>query len=251
MIYKKSTEEIGVMRRGGLILADVMERLEASIKPGITTQEIDDIAEAAITSAGAKPSAKGYRGFPGAICTSPNDVIVHGIPSPRVTLEEGDVISLDVALFFEGFHVDNAKTYPVGSVDSDAAMLLKVTEQSLEAAILQCNPGARLGDVGHAVEQAATEAGFSVVREYVGHGVGRQFHEDPQVPNYGPSGHREVLTPGMTLAIEPMVNAGSAQTKLLDDGWTVKTLDGSISAHFEHTVAITPDGYEVLTRRDG
>jgi methionyl aminopeptidase len=226
-----------------------MERLEASIRPGITTQEIDEIADEAITSAGARPSAKGYRGFPGAICTSPNDVIVHGIPSPKVRLEEGDVISLDVALFFEGFHVDNAKTYPVGSVDSDTSMLLKVTESSLEAAIEQCIPGKRLGDVGHAVEQAATAAGFSVVREYVGHGVGRQFHEDPQVPNYGPPGHREVLTPGMTLAIEPMVNAGGASTKLLDDGWTVKTVDGAISAHFEHTVAITPDGHEVLTRR--
>jgi methionyl aminopeptidase len=250
VIYKKSAEEIGIMRRGGSILADVMERLEASIKPGITTQELDEIADEAITSAGARPSAKGYRGFPGAICTSPNDVIVHGIPSPKVRLEEGDVISLDVALFFEGFHVDNAKTYPVGSVDSDTSMLLKVTEQSLEAAISRCAPGVRLGDVGHAVEQAATEAGFSVVREYVGHGVGRQFHEDPQVPNYGPPGHREMLTPGLTLAIEPMVNAGGAQTKLLDDGWTVKTLDGSLSAHFEHTVAITPEGHEVLTRRD-
>ena len=249
MIYKKSSEEIGIMRRGGAILADVMERLEASIKPGLTTQEIDEIADAAITSAGAKPSAKGYRGFPGAICTSPNDVIVHGIPSPKVRLEEGDIISLDVALFFEGFHVDNAKTYPVGSIDSDTAKLLRVTEESLEAAISQCSPGLRLGDVGYAVEQVAEGAGFSVVREYVGHGVGRQFHEDPQVPNYGPPGHREVLTPGMTLAIEPMVNAGGAQTKLLDDGWTVKTLDGSLAAHFEHTVAITPEGHEVLTRR--
>ena len=249
MIYKKSPQEIEIMRHGGRILADVMDRLEASVRPGISTQELDDIADAAITGAGARPSAKGYKGVPGAICTSPNDVIVHGIPSPSVRLEEGDIISLDVALFYEGFHVDNAKTYPVGSIDGDAALLLKVTEESLEAAIERCRPSARLGDVGHAVEETATASGFSVVREYVGHGVGRQFHEDPQIPNYGPPGHREVLAPGMTLAIEPMVNAGSAQTKLLDDGWTVKTLDGSLSAHFEHTVAITPDGHEVLTRR--
>ena len=248
MIYKKSPQEIGVMRRGGKILADVMAQLEAAIRPGISTQELDDIAMQAITAAGAKPSAKGYRGFPGAICTSPNDVIVHGIPSPDVVLEEGDVISLDVALFYEGFHVDNARTYPVGSVSDEAAHLLKITEESLEAAIRQCLPGKRLGDVGHAVEEVAEGAGFSVVREYVGHGIGRQFHEDPQVPNYGPPGHREVLTPGMTLAVEPMVNAGKAQTKLLSDNWTVKTVDGRVSAHFEHTVAITDTGHEVLTR---
>ena len=248
MSYKKSPEEIAIMRRGGKILADVMERLEAAVRPGISTQDIDEIAEQAITSAGAKPSAKGYRGFPGAICTSPNDVIVHGIPSPKVILEEGDIISLDVALFYEGFHVDNARTYPVGSIDGDSALLLKATEEGLEAAIAECKPGNRIGDVGYAVEQVAAGAGFSIVREYVGHGVGRQFNEDPQVPNYGPPGHREVLTPGMTLAIEPMVNMGAAATKLLDDDWTVKTVDGSRSAHFEHTVAITEDGHEVLTR---
>ena len=248
MIYKKSSDEIAVMRKGGKILADVMARLEESIRPGMSTQDLDEIADEAITRAGAKPSAKGYRGFPGAICTSPNDVIVHGIPSSKVIINEGDVISLDVALFYEGFHVDNARTYPVGAVAEEAAQLLKVTEESLEAAILECMPGRRLGDVGNAVETVAEGAGFSVVREYVGHGIGRQFHEDPQVPNYGPPGHREQLTPGMTLAVEPMVNLGKAQTKLLSDGWTVKTVDGSISAHFEHTVAITEDGHEVLTR---
>ena len=248
MIYKKSADEIAVMRKGGKLLADVMARLEEAIRVGISTQELDAIADEAIRAGGAKPSAKGYRGFPGSICTSPNDVIVHGIPSPKDILEEGDVISLDVALFYEGFHVDNARTYPVGAVSEEAAQLLKVTEESLEAAIVQCRPGKRLGDVGAAVEEVAEGAGFGVVREYVGHGIGRQFHEDPQVPNYGPPGHREQLTPGMTLAIEPMVNAGKAQTKLLSDGWTVKTVDGSISAHFEHTVAITPEGHEVLTR---
>ena len=235
------------MRRGGVILADTMRRLEEALRPGISTEELDQIAEDFITAAGAKPSAKGYRGFPGAICISPNNVIVHGIPDHTV-LKDGDIVSLDVALFFEGFHVDNAKTYAVGDIDPAAAKLLEVTEASLEAAIERCAPGGRLGDVGAAVEATATGAGYSVVREYVGHGVGRAFHEDPQIPNYGPPGRREVLAPGMTLAIEPMVNMGGPQTKLLDDGWTVITADGSLSAHFEHTVAITPDGHEVLTR---
>ena len=247
MIYKKSPEEIAIMRRGGEILAATMRHLEENLRAGLTTQEIDEIANEFITEHGAKPSAKGYRGFPGAICTSPNNVIVHGIPD-ATGVKDGDIISLDVALQFEGFHVDNAKTYAVGDVDPAKRKLLEVTEAALEAAIEQCRPGARLGDVGHAVEQVATAAGFSVVREYVGHGLGRAFHEDPQVPNYGPPGRREVLAPGMTLAIEPMVNMGAAQTKLLDDGWTVITADGSVSAHFEHTVAITQDGHEVLTR---
>ncbi len=247
MIYKKSPDEIAVMRRGGLILAETMMKLEAALEPGMTTKDIDDLANELITGAGAVPSAKGYRGFTGAICTSPNNVIVHGIPDQTV-VKEGDIISLDVALQYEGFHVDNARTYGVGEIDSAAKKLLEVTEAALEAAIEQCIPGKRLGDVGHAVETTAEGAGFSVVREYVGHGVGRAFHEDPQIPNYGPPGRREVLAPGMTLAIEPMVNMGAAQTKLLDDGWTVITADGSLSAHFEHTVAITPDGHEVLTR---
>ena len=247
MIYKKSSEEIALMREGGKILAGVMVKLEEALRAGVTTGDLDKLAEELITGAGAIPSAKGYRGFTGAICTSPNNVIVHGIPDQTV-LKDGDIISLDVALNYKGFHVDNARTYPVGDIDPAAAKLLEVTEASLEAAIEQCLPGRRLGDVGHAVETVAEGAGFSVVREYVGHGVGRNFHEDPQIPNYGPPGRREVLAPGMTLAIEPMVNMGAAQTKLLDDGWTVITADGSLSAHFEHTVAITPDGHEVLTR---
>ena len=247
MIYKKSPEEIAIMRRAGLILADTMAHLEEALTPGVSTEELDKIAEDFIMAAGAKPSAKGYRGFPGAICISPNNVIVHGIPDSTV-LKDGDIVSLDVAIQYEGFHVDNAKTYAVGEIDSEKRRLLDVTEAALEAAIEQCEPGKRLGDVGAAVEQVATKAGYSVVREYVGHGVGRAFHEDPQIPNYGPPGRREVLAPGMTLAIEPMVNMGAAQTKLLDDNWTVITADGSLSAHFEHTVAITPDGHLVLTR---
>ena len=248
MIYKKSAEELAIMRRGAKVLTDTLDRLEEALRPGITTGQLDKIAEEAIAAAGAKASAKGYRGFPGSICTSPNEVIVHGIPGP-VVLDEGDIVTLDVAVLYQGFHVDSAVTFPVGEVDASTSELLKVTQEALEAAIGQCRPGNRLGDVGHAVEQTATAAGFSVVREYVGHGVGRSFHEDPHIPNYGPPGRREMLGAGMTLAIEPMINAGKAATKTLADGWTVVTADGSLSAHFEHTVAITLDGCEVLTRR--
>jgi methionyl aminopeptidase len=247
VIYKKSPEEIAIMRRGGAILARVMEMLESSVRPGVTTEELDRLADQAIRGAGALPSALGYKGFPRSICVSPNNVIVHGIPD-ETSLKDGDIVSLDVALNYQGLHVDNARTYPVGDVDPDIQRLLNVTEAALEAAIAQCEPGKRIGDVGHAVEQTVEPAGFSVVKEYVGHGVGRAFHEAPNVPNYGPPGRRELLAPGMTLAIEPMVNAGGPGTKLLEDAWTVITADGSLSAHFEDTVAITPDGHEVLTR---
>lgn len=248
MIYKKSPDEIEIMREAGAIVSDTLERLRAAVRPGVTTAELDALAEDSIVSAGGRPSFKGYRGFPASICSSPNEVIVHGIPGDR-TLVEGDVVSLDVGVLWRGFHADSAWTFPVGSVSPEAARLLEVTEASLEAAIEQCSPGKRLGDVGAAVERVATEAGLSVVREYVGHGVGRSLHEDPQIPNYGPPGRREVLGVGMTLAIEPMVNLGSAGTRALSDGWTVVTADGALSAHFEHTVAIVPDGCEVLTRK--
>ncbi|CAN5637372.1 type I methionyl aminopeptidase [soil metagenome] len=248
MIYKKSPQEIEAMRRAGAIVAETLNRLEDALHPGVTTGELDRVAEEHITAAGGRPSFKGYKGFPASICTSPNDVIVHGIPGDDV-LDDGDIVSLDVGVFLDGFHADSAWTFPVGQVDAQAAELLKVTEASLEASIAQCKPGGRLGDVGHAVEEVAEAAGFSIVREYVGHGVGRSLHEDPQIPNYGPPGRREVLSPGMTLAIEPMVNAGGPETRVMDDGWTVRTADGRYSAHFEHTVAITGDGHEVLTRR--
>lgn len=248
MIYKKSPAEIALMREGGAILATTLDRLEDALRPGITTNRLDDIAEESITGAGAHPSFKGYRGFPASICTSPNEVIVHGIPD-ETPLKSGDIVSLDVGVLYKGFHVDSAWTFPVGEIDPRAAELLKVTEASLEAAIEECHLGRRLGDVGHAVEQTAVAAGFSIVREYAGHGVGRALHEEPWVPNYGPPGRREILAPGVVLAIEPMVNLGGAETKLLEDKWTVVTADGSLSAHFEHTVAITPDGPEVLTRR--
>ncbi len=248
MIVKKSPSEIDTMRRGAAILIDTLNRLEEAVRPGVTTRELDAIAEQTITSAGAQPSFKGYRGFPASICSSPNDVIVHGIPG-ATTLEEGDIISVDVGVLFEGYHTDSAWTFPVGAISPEAARLLEVTEASLMAAIEQCRAGNRLGDVGHAIETTAESAGFSIVREYVGHGVGRRLHEEPHVYNYGPPGRREVLSPGMTLAIEPMVNAGGAESRVLEDGWTVVTADRSLSAHFEHTVAITDDGCEVLTER--
>jgi methionyl aminopeptidase len=248
LIYKKSPEEIALMRQGGKILTAALDRVAEAIAPGVTTGELDEVFADSIAEHGAKASFKGYRGFPKSICASPNDMIVHGIPD-GTRLAEGDVISLDFGVFYEGFHTDSAWTFPVGEVDPAAAELLKVAEASLDAAIAQCRPGNRLGDVGNAVEEVAKAAGFSVVREYAGHGVGRALHEDPWIPNYGPAGRREVLSPGMTLAIEPMVNAGGPETKILDDGWAVVTSDGSLSAHFEHTVAITPDGHEVLTAR--
>jgi methionyl aminopeptidase len=248
MIYKKSLDEIKVMRRAGAVVADTLDALRAALHPGVSTADLDQVAERIIREAGATPSFKGYRGFPASICASPNHVIVHGIPSP-MKLEEGDIISLDVGAFLDGYHADSAWTFPVGDVDPRAAELLKVTEASLDAALEQCKPGNRLGDVGYAVQEVAEGAGFSIVREYAGHGVGRALHEEPSIPNYGPAGRREVLAPGMTLAIEPMVNTGGSGTKTLADGWAVVTADGSLSAHFEHTVAITEDGHEVLTRR--
>ena len=246
MIYKKSPEELATMRRGGKILGGALEQLGESVKPGVTTMDLDHLFEEILVAAGAKASYKGYRGFPGSIWSSPNDVIVHGIPG-STTLDEGDVISIDLGVFYEGFHTDSAWTFPVGEVDPEVERLLEVTEAALDSAIEQCRPGKRVGDVGYAVEQVVEPAGFSIVQEFAGHGVGRSLHEEPWVPNYGPPGKRERLSPGMTIAVEPMVNIGRAETKTLADGWTVVTRDGSKSAHFEHTVAITEDGPLVLT----
>jgi methionyl aminopeptidase len=248
MASKKSPEEIAAMRRSGTILADTLDRLEEAVRPGVTTAELDRLAADSISKAGASASFQGYRGFPATICASPNEVIVHGIPNGR-KLEEGDIVSLDVGVFYRGWHTDSAWTFPVGEVDPAAQELLKVSEASLDAALDECRPGNHLGDVGHAVEQTAVSGGFSIVREYAGHGIGRRLHEDLWVPNFGPPGRRELLTPGMTLAVEPMVNLGGPETTTLSDGWTVVTADGSLSAHFEHTIAITAEGREVLTRR--
>jgi methionyl aminopeptidase len=247
MIIRKSPQELDKMRRAGRITAEARDLVAAAVRPGITTKDLDQIAEEAIRSAGAVPSFKGYRGFPASICTSVNEEIVHGIPGKRV-LREGDLISLDVGAIWEGYHGDSAVTVFVGEPPSDEAeKLVRVTQESLEAGISQIRAGGRLSDIGHAVQQVAEGAGFSVVREYVGHGVGQSLHEDPQIPNYGPPGRGPELRPGLVIAVEPMVNMGGWETRALEDGWTVVTADGSLSAHFEHTIAVTEDGPEVLT----
>lgn len=237
------------MRRAGRALAEVHRELAKAIAPGVQIRDLDTLADRLIRERGGIPSFLGYRGYPGRICASPNEIIVHGIPDERV-LQEGDILSVDVGLTLDGWHADSAVTHAVGTITPEARRLLEVTEASLAAGIDQCRPGRHLSDVSHAIEEVVVGGGFSVVREFVGHGIGRALHEDPQVPNFGPPGEGPVLEPGMVLAIEPMVNVGGWKTKTLADGWTVVTLDGSLSAHFEHTVAITENGPEVLTRRD-
>jgi methionyl aminopeptidase len=250
MIILKSSEEIDRMRAAGRIVALTIDRLLAAVRPGLTTQDLDVVAEEFIREQGAVPSFKGYRGFPGTICTSLNHEVVHGIPSPKRKLVPGDVLKLDVGAVWEGYHADSAVSVFVGGVPSEEAeKLVRVTEESLEAGIAALRLGARLSDVGHAVQQVAEGAGFSCVREYAGHGVGRALHEDPQVPNYGDPGRGPVVKPGLVVAIEPMVNAGTWRTRVLGDRWTVITADGRLSAHFEHTIAVTEDGTEVLTAR--
>jgi methionyl aminopeptidase len=247
VIILKSPEEIATMRLAGRIVADTRARVVAAVRPGISTGELDALAEAHIESQGAIPSFKGYRGFPASICTSINEEVVHGIPGSRV-LREGDLVSLDFGAIWEGYHGDAAVSVFVGEPPSDQVeKLIRVTEESLEAGISQIRVGGRLSDIGHAVQQVVEGAGFSVVREYVGHGIGQSLHEDPQIPNYGPPGRGPELRPGMVLAVEPMVNLGGWETTELDDGWTVVTADGSPSAHFEHTIALTNEGPEILT----
>ena len=248
MIYRKSPDELGLMQESGKILAAAMSEIEELVVPGVTTKELDALFAKRIEEAGAEASFKGYRGFPASICASPNEVIVHGIPDDR-PLDEGDIISIDCGVYYKGFHADSAWTFPVGTVEPEVQKLLDVTEKSLLSAIEQCTTFSRLGDVGYAVESVVIPEGFSLVREYAGHGVGRSLHEEPWVPNYGPPGRRDKLRPGMTIAIEPMVNAGGEETETLGDGWTVVTKDRSLSAHFEHTVAITEEGPLVLTAR--
>jgi methionyl aminopeptidase len=244
----KSPQEITLMRQAGKVVAETIKALLKEVRPGITTGELDQVAHRTITGAGAKPSFLGYRGFPATICTSLNEEIVHGIPGKRV-IKDGDILSLDVGAIVGGYHGDSAITVPVGKISPQAQKLLTVAEGSLDAAISQCRAGARMGDVSWAVQQYAEKQGFSVVKEYVGHGIGRALHEEPSVPNYGSPGKGLVLKPGMVLAIEPMVNVGVWRTRLLADNWTVVTEDGKLSAHFEHTVAITEGAPEVLTAR--
>jgi methionyl aminopeptidase len=250
VIIFKSPEEIDRMRRAGRITALTVERLVEAVRPGMTTADLDRLAEKIILDEGGVPSFKGYRGFPATICTSVNHEVVHGIPSPKRKLIPGDVLKLDVGCIWEGYHGDSAVSVFVGGPPSEEAIkLVRVTEESLEAGIAQLQPGRRLSDVGHAVQQVAEGAGFSCVREYAGHGVGRALHEDPQVPNYGDPDRGPLIRPGLVVAVEPMVNMGSWRTRVLGDRWTVVTADGKLSAHFEHTIAVTEDGPEVLTAR--
>ncbi len=246
MIIAKSAAEIEVMREAGRITARALDAVSSAVRPGATTADLDAIAEDVIVKAGARPAFKGYHGFPATLCTSVNDQVVHGIPGGRV-LKEGEIVSVDCGAIVDGYYGDSARTFPVGHVSAEANRLMDVTKRSLEAGIARCRPGMRLYDVSAAVQDVAEAAGFSVVREYVGHGIGRSMHEDPQVPNYGKAGTGPTLRTGMVLAIEPMINAGAADVRSLDDGWTVVTLDGAMSAHFEHTVAVTEDGPLVLT----
>jgi methionyl aminopeptidase len=235
------------MREAGRIVAETHRLLQKSIQPDITTKELDQIAEGYIRSQGAIPSFKGYNGFPGSICASVNDELVHGIPSSRKLLN-GDIISLDIGAQYKGYHGDSAWTYGVGTISDTAKKLLEVTEQCLYRGLAEAKPDARLFTISHAIQQCVENEGFSIVREYVGHGIGSQLHEAPQIPNYGLPGRGPRLKPGMVLAIEPMVNVGERYVKTLQDDWTVVTVDGTLCAHFEHTIAITPDGYEIFTK---
>lgn len=247
MIRCKSEVELELMREAGRIVADTHRLLAEAIRPNITTKELDQIAEDFIRSQGAIPSFKGYNGFPGSICASVNDELVHGIPGERKLLE-GDIISIDIGAEFQGYHGDSAWTYGVGQISEEAKRLLEVTELSLFAGLAEVKPDARLYTVSHAIQKCIEDAKMSVVREYVGHGIGTRMHEEPQIPNYGIPNKGPVLKPGMTLAIEPMVIAGKRHVRTLKDNWTVVTVDGSLCAHFEHTIAITDDGYEILTK---
>ncbi|HTJ75779.1 MAG TPA: type I methionyl aminopeptidase [Acidimicrobiales bacterium] len=245
----KTPEQLAVMRRAGRVVAEMLDACQAAARPGVTTADLDKVAREVLARRGAKSNFLNYHGYPAVICTSPNDVIVHGIPG-SYRLAEGDLISIDCGAIIQGWHGDAARTIPVGEISEEARKLIRVTEESLWAGIEHVRRGARLSDIGHAVQTVAEGAGFSVVREYVGHGIGRAMHEEPQVPNYGAPGKGMKLKVGHVLAVEPMVNLGSAETQLNDDGWTVVTADGSLSAHFEHSIAVTEEGPEVLTVLD-
>lgn len=250
MIACRSRSELRRLREANALVGQVLDTLRKAVAPGMTTAELDELAEAGIRAAGALPAFKGYRGYPAAICASVNEEVVHGIPSSRV-LRDGDIVSLDMGVLLEGFYGDSAVTVPVGHVSDEARKLMRVTDESLWKAIEVVRPGARVSDIGHAVQRHVEAQGLSVVREFVGHGIGSALHEEPQIPNYGERGRGPRLAEGMVLAIEPMVNAGAACVRVLSDGWTAVTKDGSLSAHFEHTVAVTTDGVEVLSLPPG
>jgi methionyl aminopeptidase len=248
VIVRRSKSEIVKMAAAGRVLADCLDMLVDAVRPGVTTRALDTLAAKFIRARGGTPTFLGYRGYPASICASPNDMVVHGIPSDGEAAE-GDILSLDVGVTMGGYVVDSALTVAVGAITAEAARLCAITQESLDAAIEQCRPGRRLGDISHAVQQVVEAAGFSVVRSLVGHGVGREMHEEPQIPNYGEPGRGPRLEEGMVFAIEPMVNVGGYEVYVADDGWAIYTSDGALSAHFEHTVVVGADGPQVLTRR--
>ncbi len=250
MIHLKSPAEIEKMRKSNRLVAEVHRVLREQVRPGVSTLDLDRIAEERIRKAGGRPAFKGYQGFPGSICASINEQVVHGIPSAMVILKEGDIISLDVGVLLDGFFGDAATTLPVGQVSEEARRLLKTAEESLFAAIEKMREGNRLGDVSSAVQKHAESRGYGVVRQFVGHGIGRNLHEAPQVPNFGRPGTGQRLYNGLVLAIEPMLNCGTGDVRVLEDQWTVVTADGRLSAHFEHTVAIAEDGPDILSQLD-
>ncbi|MDP9231741.1 MAG: type I methionyl aminopeptidase [Actinomycetota bacterium] len=249
MIIRKAPAEIERMARAGAVVADTLALIGERARPGISTQELDELAEEFIRSRGGVATFKGYRGYPASICTSPNDMVVHGIPG-LYTLREGDLLSVDVGVTLDGFVADSAYTFPIGEVSPEAERLLEGCQAALAAGIDQCRVGNRLSDISHAIQRVTEEHGFSVVRSLVGHGVGRSMHEEPQIPNFGEPGRGPLLSEGMTFAIEPMINAGGAEVVLHDDEWSISTADSSLSAHFEHTVAITEDGPRILTQAE-
>jgi methionyl aminopeptidase len=247
VIIRKSAAEVETMARAGEVVAGCLDLIREHVRPGVTTAELDELAEEYIRSRGGVPTFKGYRGYPASICASPNAMVVHGIPGPY-TLGEGDILSVDVGVTLDGYVGDSAWTFPVGEISAEAERLLEVCEAALWAGIEQARPSHHLSDISHAVQQVVEEAGFSVIRALVGHGVGRAMHEEPQIPNFGPPGRGPVLQEGMTLAIEPMITAGGAEVVLHDDDWSISSQDDSLAAHFEHTVAITAEGPRILTK---
>jgi methionyl aminopeptidase len=249
-VHLRDREEVEASRAAAQVVASTLQLMRREVRAGVTTSELDRLAEEFIRSQGGRPSFKGYRGFPASICSSVNDQVVHGIPGPR-ELKDGDIVGIDVGVELEGYHGDAAWTFPVGEVSDEAKRLLQVTREALAMGIAQARPGGRIGDISHAVQSHVEAAGFSVVRELVGHGIGREMHEEPQVPNYGPPGRGPRLMVGQVLAIEPMVNIGGAEVVTGSDGWTIATRDGSLSAHFEHTVAVGATGPVILSDPDG
>lgn len=250
MITIKSNREIELMIEAGRITALAHRKVKETIRPGISTLELDKIAEETIRACGATPSFKGYNGFPGSICASINNVVIHGIPKKNTILKDGDIISVDIGACYKGYHGDSAMTHGVGNVSDERKKLMQVTKESLFKGLEFARPGNRLSDISHAIEEYVKAFGYSVVRDFTGHGVGRHLHEDPAVPNYGKAGLGPILKPGMTLAIEPMVNSGKHYVRILADDWTTVTADHSDSAHFEHSILITQDGYKILTTEE-